>query len=1184
MRVSLLFFIEILCSVAALAQCPIADFQLPVTACREENIYLENITTGAQAYSWDVCSGDLQFTPTANFVVSGSSFFRARVFRMVQSQNGLWYGFAIDQPNNILIRFDFGNSPDNTPTVVNLGNPGSILQNPLDIHFVQEDNNWFALVANTSGNNLIRLNFGNDLTSVPAATDLGTFGGSLQAAGGVYTIQENGNVYAFVSNGSSPQITTLSFGSSILNTPTSSIVSVPGSSGLRGLSFIKECDRWLGIVTSYNTSTLFYLDYQNGLNQPPVVNQLGIPGSSYSFPASIKLVNEGGEFFAFIQSAFPAHVYRIAFGESILDFTGTFTNLGNFGISSDNSAFELIGYNSSWRAFSIDLSGAIPGAGRLFRFNFPESCSTAIRTFDAQTPPSFAFSDEGSYRVTLRANDASGNLSYQSKIVSVASGISPDIDIATQNICAGHPIQFTSVNTSATIAEYHWEFGDTNTASVQNPLHTYSSASKYDVRLSVVGMNGCTNIRKDEIRIFNQPAADFLLPDAALICTNQNYQFVNTTVHDPGVNPVWEWSVNGVISSTVLNYETVFTDQTSQIIKLKTSIPGCATVMEKVIPAVTAGPAVNFSVNGLCQNAPIFFTNESTGSVDGYKWDFGDGQNFMSENAEHNYVAAGTYTVTLTLYGTSGCANTGTKSITIYTKPAANFSLALPPFSCSGSASQFTDLTPSPTDSNITSWSWTFGDTQNNTAAIKNPTHVYVTAGDYSVSLNVATNFGCTSEITKTVTIAQTPTVDFTNTALCLNQPATFTPTATTDIKAWLWGMQNLTYTTQSPVHAFTTSGNQTVTMAATGNNNCVKSVTKNLSVPVPVVIGFSANSTCAGKPAEFTETSLTGIDPAVSWNWDFAGQASANTSTATHIFPATGNFNVRLNSTRQSGCTYSSTRSIAISQAPVSQFSVSTESGGAPLAVGFVNTSSGATSWLWNFNDAAQTTSTEFSPAFTYTQLGTYQAELIARNNLGCTDSFVKSIFVVEPQINVAVTNLLLVANNDGALATVTFENRSNVVVVNPEIILDLAGKAKIKERVFGTFLPGQQSSKSISTKIVSDNLGYICAEISVAGDVNSFDNRACSNLTGELTVVPPYPNPASEEVILEWIRGQRNQVEVRLYNAQGQVVLNKVHSNLSAGLNQLLIKVDALLPGLYFATVSDGDKTASYRVQVNR
>jgi hypothetical protein len=48
------------------------------------------------------------------------------------------------------------------------------------------------------------------------------------------------------------------------------------------------------------------------------------------------------------------------------------------------------------------------------------------------------------------------------------------------------------------------------------------------------------------------------------------------------------------------------------------------------------------------------------------------------------------------------------RTVTIYTKPVPDFSLSLPPFSCTGSPSQFNDLTPNPVDSNLASWLWGF--------------------------------------------------------------------------------------------------------------------------------------------------------------------------------------------------------------------------------------------------------------------------------------------------------------------------------------------------------------------------------------------------------------------------------------------------------------------------------------------
>lgn len=1184
MRALILVLIGILGLVNTLAQCPIANFDLPVSACREQNIYLENLTVGSQANSWDVCSGDLQFTPTANFVVSGSSFFRARVFRMVQSHNGLWYGFAIDQPNNLLVRFDFGNSPDNTPTIVSLGNPESRLQNPLDIHFIQENGNWFALIANTSGNNLLRLNFGGDLTSAPTVTDLGAFSGSLQAPGGVYTIQEDGTIFAFVSNGSSSQITSLSFGNSILNTPTASTVSIPGSSGLRGLSFIKECDRWFGLVTSYNTNSLYYLDFQNGVNQSPVVNQLSIPGSSYSFPASIKLINEGGEFFTFVQSAFPAHVYRIAFGESILDLTGTFTNLGNFGISNDNSAFEIIGFNSSWRGFSIDLSGTLPGAGRLFKFDFPETCSTPVRIFDEETPPSFTFSNEGSYRITLKTTDMAGNLEYHSKIITISSGTSPDITFANQDICAGHPVQFTSINTSATIVEYQWSFGDSNTSSIQSPFHTYTSSGDYNVQLDVMGSNGCINTMKSELKIFNEPMADFLLPESSIICTNQNYQFVNTTVFDEGLNPFWEWSVNGMVYSTDYNFESAFTEPTSQSIKLKASIPGCATEMEKTIPMVTAGPLVNFSISGLCQGSSIIFTNESTGLISGYHWDFGDGQSSISENTEHNYTSSGAYMVTLTLYGESGCNNTGTKFHTVYSQPQPNFSLDLPPFSCAGSPSQFNDLTPPLPDSNLASWTWSFGDPANGTASQQNPTHTYTAAGDYAVSLEVASNYGCRNSVQKIVTISEPPTVDFYNDPACLSQGTKFTDASSSDIKAWLWSIQNSTYSTKNPTHIFNATGEIPVMLTVTANNNCINQISKPIQVPVPVAVNFSAISTCATLPATFTELTAEGTDPAVSWSWNFNGQ-SANGTLVQHTFSAVGNYPVTLSSTRASGCTYSITKSIPIIQPPAAQFTASSEAGAAPFAVGFTNLSMDAANFLWEFNDAANSASSEFSPSFVFNELGTYPVKLTAGNSVGCSDSFVKSIHVVIPEMNAAITDFELVPAGDGTWrATVTVLNKSNLAISNPEIFVDLSGFTQIKERLPIMLQPNQSATQMLASSLVVSNLQYACAEVRLPEDLYDFDNQQCATLTSESVTISPYPNPVSDELIVNWINNGQDLLTVTIYNSAGQIVMMEEYSPILPNLNQVKVDVSKLGQGFYYASLSAGGVVSSYRVAIVR
>ena len=55
---------------------------------------------------------------------------------------------------------------------------------------------------------------------------------------------------------------------------------------------------------------------------------------------------------------------------------------------------------------------------------------------------------------------------------------------------------------------------------------------------------------------------------------------------------------------------------------------------------------------------PVQFTDASLGDVTGWSWEFGDGGTSTVENPSHTYHTRGTYTVTLTVTGPDGPANT----------------------------------------------------------------------------------------------------------------------------------------------------------------------------------------------------------------------------------------------------------------------------------------------------------------------------------------------------------------------------------------------------------------------------------------------------------------------------------------------------------------------------------------------
>jgi PKD repeat protein len=74
------------------------------------------------------------------------------------------------------------------------------------------------------------------------------------------------------------------------------------------------------------------------------------------------------------------------------------------------------------------------------------------------------------------------------------------------------------------------------------------------------------------------------------------------------------------------------------------------------IKYIEASHHCNFSANPTKGSAPltVSFTDQSTGSITSWEWDFGDGSSSTAQNPSHTYFDSGTYTVTLTVAGPEG--------------------------------------------------------------------------------------------------------------------------------------------------------------------------------------------------------------------------------------------------------------------------------------------------------------------------------------------------------------------------------------------------------------------------------------------------------------------------------------------------------------------------------------------------
>ena len=161
----------------------------------------------------------------------------------------------------------------------------------------------------------------------------------------------------------------------------------------------------------------------------------------------------------------------------------------------------------------------------------------------------------------------------------------------------------------------------------------------------------------------------------------------------------------------------------------KTNYINVVTALQKPVANFWGSPkSGNVSLN-------VTFTDISKGSPTAWNWSFGDGKYSAQQNPVHIYSAAGIYTVALTVSNAAG-AGAMTKpdyiNVTASQKPVANFWGTPTSGNAPLNVTFIDNTTGAPTALN-----WSFGDGTYST--VKNPSHTYSAAGNYTVKLTAST-------------------------------------------------------------------------------------------------------------------------------------------------------------------------------------------------------------------------------------------------------------------------------------------------------------------------------------------------------------------------------------------------------------------------------------------------------------
>ncbi|MEA3494435.1 MAG: PKD domain-containing protein [Bacteroidota bacterium] len=424
------------------------------------------------------------------------------------------------------------------------------------------------------------------------------------------------------------------------------------------------------------------------------------------------------------------------------------------------------------------------------------------------------------------------------------------------------------------------------------------------------------------------------------------------------------------------------------------------------IGADEKGIEAKFTINDTIQcftsNNFIFTNNSITGSDSvTYLWNFGDNNQSTLINPAHSYSVADTYQIKLVATPINGCSDSITKSIVVLHSPTASFTIN--DSSQCLTANNFVFTNTSSIGTGNISYSWAFGDGYS--ASLTSPSHNYNSSDTFNVQLVVTSNLSCADTATKNAYVHPKPDADFSindNSQCIVTNNFNFTNQTTINSGniSYLWKFgDGDTSTLTDPSHTYANYNSYYVTLIATSGLSCTDSIIKQADVnPMPVA-DFSINdSTQCLNANNFVYTNNSTISSGyLAYSWQFGDGNSSNSINPSHSFATADTYNVKLIAISAKNCKDSITKNSYVFPKPNPNFTIndSTQclSSNNFIFTNTTNVNNGALTYLWNFGDGNNSTSTNAVHSYNFED--TFTVKLIATTSHSCMDSITKNVEV---------------------------------------------------------------------------------------------------------------------------------------------------------------------------------------------
>ncbi|MBL7110630.1 MAG: PKD domain-containing protein [Bacteroidales bacterium] len=887
----------------------------------------------------------------------------------------------------------------------------------------------------------------------------------------------------------------------------------------------------------------------------------------------------------FVGGDFPPFTIRWSNGAVTEDLTGLAAGIYHVTVTDNNSftASKTITVKQPGPCdlnpdFAFDVAGNMVDfttltSGKGYFWDFGDGTS-------ANEPnPSHLYAFPDIYHVCLTVFDSVLNCSEEicyevtAGTVECAAAFSfiPDQDAITT-------IQFLN-ESSGSASKWHWDFGDGSFSDKSNPVHKYNEPGVYEVCLNILDiLTGCqaekchmvdagfVNLFADFSYIVNPDTREVIFTDySSGVIDSRYWTFGDGTYHIGGdTNHIYP--IPGVYEVCLMVMDETSGDLAEICQEIRVGEPSCdldANFLSFVDPALNS----------------VTFADRSTGTVNAWFWNFGDGTTSSRRNPIHVYKNAGIYEIRLSIRDNiKDCSDFIVKQIQVGDIDCqANFTVNV-----NMKTSNITLVNNS--SPNIENYFWSFGD--GNYSTDFEPVHQFDTPGLYKISLTVLDSTGlCMDLAMKQV---QVGTIEcnarFSYFIDSISNTAQFTSHLIGDATSVIWFFgDGSTSTKLNPKHVFAAPGFYPVGLNTfnniTGCMDYYEEVVLVGSSGIDCRAGFIYSANQLNRNIAFTNRSTGDISEYI---WDFDDDSLSFLKNPVHNYTKGGYYYVCLTVVNSFGISNTSCDFVQVetdlSNDCLAKFIYSTDS--TARSASFTDRSFGKpVEWLWDFGD--KNTSVERNPSHLYNEAGINLVKMAIINSGGCKST-------AYAMVNISAGDQGLYAGFGYSVDSINLKADSYPV----DFIGVSLGDSKKFKWSFGDGSPIDSTSLRPTHTYTSPGIYEVC--FTVINPVTSESSTSCDSLYVGVTEpssvimltdqpgLSVYPNPFKDVTLVKYYLPNITFADLSVYDIMGRKIKALRRATISAGIHEVILERDNLKAGLYYIVLTTQEGKAALKVIV--